>query len=132
MKMKFVRNGRTKRRELLVATQRGEELDRKRATWLAEASESLLLEFAYDGQRGGPSALLHYDVEGLWSLKTFLSKRALVSQELLGLLEALLAVVDLCAARKMPTELHSTPKARRFLLSSAVSFMKSFLSKEII
>ena len=103
--MKFVRNGRTKRRELLVATQRGEELDRKRATWLAEASESLLLEFAYDGQRGGPSALLHYDVEGLWSLKTFLSKRALVSQELLGLLEALLAVVDLCAARKMPTEL---------------------------
>lgn len=103
--MKFVRNGRTKRRELLVATQRGEELDRKRATWLADAGEPLLLEFAFDSQRGGSSALLHYDVEGLWSLKTFLSKRALVPQELLGLLEALLATVDMCAAQRMPTEL---------------------------
>lgn len=104
MKMKFVRNGRTKRRELLVATQRGEALDRKRATWLAEAGEPLLLGFACEAQRGGSGGLLHYDVEGLWSLQTFLAKRRLVKQELLGLLDALLALVDLCAERRIPTE----------------------------
>ena len=105
MRMKFVRNGRTKRRELLVATQHGEAIDRKRATWLADAGEQLLLGFSFEASPAGTGGMMHFDVEGLWSLKTFLSKRILVQQELMGLLEALLALIDLCAARRIPTEL---------------------------
>ena len=103
MKSKFVRNGRTKRRELLVASQRGEMLDKKRAKWLAEEGDPLLLAFSYESR--GSSALLHYDVEGLWSLRTFLAKRTMSQQELLGLLEAVQQLVDLCAQRRLPTEL---------------------------
>ena len=105
MRMKFVRNGRTKRRELLIATQHGEAIDRKRATWLVDAGEQLLLGFSFEASSAGIGGMMHFDVEGLWSLKTFLAKRMLVQQELMGLLEALLALIDLCAARRIPTEL---------------------------
>lgn len=104
MKMKFVRNGRTGRRELLVASQRGETLDKKRATRLAEDNSTLLLGFAFEEQRGGAGALLHYDVEGLWSLRTYLSKRPMGQDELLGLMRALMGALDLCAERRMPVE----------------------------
>ena len=103
MRMKFVRNGRTKRRELMVATQRGEELDRKRATWLAEEGDALLLGFTFEAQHG--MALLHYDVEGLWSLRTYLSKRSMSYEELLGPLEVLQQLLDLCAEHRIPTEM---------------------------
>ena len=45
--MKFVRNSRTGRRELLVASQRGEVLDKKRATSLVQDKSPLLLDFAF-------------------------------------------------------------------------------------
>lgn len=102
--MKFVRNGRTHRRELLVAAQRGETLDTKRANKLVEDPSTLLLGFSYESQRGGASVMLHYDVEGLWSLRTYLAKRAMSRDELLGLLEAVRRVLDLCAEERLEAE----------------------------
>lgn len=102
--MKFVRNGRTNRRELLVGSQRGETLDVKRAEILADDPSALLLRFAYEQQRGGVTAMLHYDVEGLWSLRTYLSKRAMGVEELMGLMEAVLGVLDICAERRLKAE----------------------------
>lgn len=104
MKTKFVRNGKTQRREMLVATQRGETLDTKRADKLADGPSALLLAFAYERQRGGTGALLHYDVEGLWSLRTYLSKRPMSQDELMGLLEAVTDILDLCAELRLGAE----------------------------
>ena len=103
MKMKFVRNGRTGRRELLVAAQRGESLHVKRADKLAQDPSALLLEFSYETPRGG-LAVLHYDVEGLWSLRTYLAKRAMSVEELMGLMQAMQGVLDLCAQVRLPAE----------------------------
>ena len=101
--MKFVRNGKTNRRELLVAPQRGETLDIKRADMLANESSVLLLGFVCEKQRGG-GVLMHYDVEGLWSLRTYLSKRPMGTEELMGLLEAVEGVLDLCAEQHLGAE----------------------------
>ena len=102
MRMKFVRNGRTNHRELVIAPQRGEELDVKRAKVLGGCSSELLVPFAYQAGRTG--TLLHYDVEGLWSLQTFLSKRPLGVSELMGLLRAADEVLRLCAELRLRPE----------------------------
>lgn len=102
MKTKFVRNARTNRRELIVVVQRSERLEEKRAKVLAADSSTLLLPFSYEISRSG--TLLHYDVEGLWSLKTFLAKRKLGVEELMGLLQATQGVLDLCGEKRLKTE----------------------------
>ena len=104
MKTKFVRNGRTHRREMLLAAQRGETLSVKQADKLAGGPSALLLDFSHETQRGTGAPILHYDVEGLWSLRTYLSKRAMSVDELVGLMQATLDVLDLCAERRMHAE----------------------------
>lgn len=102
--MKFIRNGRTNRRELIVASQRGETLSTKQAEKLADTASTLLLGFSFEKPRGNGLTTLHYDVEGLWSLRTYLAKRSLGLEELLGLLEATQGVLDLCAAERLYAE----------------------------
>lgn len=102
MKTKFVRNTKTDRRELVMAVQRGERLDEKRAKVLAADPSTLLLPFEYEISRVG--VFLRYDVEGLWSLKTFLAKRQLGVDELLGLFQATLGVLDICAEQRLKSE----------------------------
>ena len=104
VKMKFIRNNKTNRRTLVVAAQRGETLSAKQAERLAESASSLLLDFSYEKQRASGLALLNYDVEGLWSLRTYLAKRSLNLEELMGLLEATQGVLDYCAAEHLPQE----------------------------
>lgn len=104
MRMKFIRNGHTQRRELVVASQRSETLDKKSAEKLADDPSALLLGFTYEKQRGSGNVVLHYDVEGLWSLRTYLSKRALSVDELMGLLEATERVLDICAEVRLKSE----------------------------
>ena len=104
MKMKFIRNNKTNRRMLVVAAQRGETLSTKQAERLADNTSTLLLDFSYEKQRGSGLALLNYDVEGLWSLRTYLAKRSLNPEELMGLLEATQGVLDLCSAEHLPAE----------------------------
>ena len=104
MKMKFVRNGHTQRRELVVASQRGETLNVKSADKLADDSGALLLQFSYERQKGSSNVILHYDVEGLWCLRTYLSKRALSVEELMGLLEATERVLDICSEMRLKPE----------------------------
>lgn len=102
--MKFIRNGRTNRRELIVASQRGETLSTKQAEKLADNASALLLGFSFEKPRGNGLTTLHYDVEGLWSLRTYLAKRSLGLEELLGLLEATQGVLDLCAGERLYAE----------------------------
>lgn len=102
--MKFIRNGRTNRRELIVASQRGETLSTKQAEKLADNASTLLLGFTFEKPRGNGLTTLHYDVEGLWSLRTYLAKRSLGLEELLGLLEATQGVLDLCAGERLYAE----------------------------
>lgn len=102
--MKFIRNGRTNRRELIVASQRGETLSTKQAEKLADNASTLLLGFTFEKPRGNGLTTLHYDVEGLWSLRTYLAKRSLGLEELLGLLEATQGVLDLCATERLSAE----------------------------
>lgn len=102
--MKFIRNGRTNRRELIVASQRGETLSTKQAEKLADNASTLLLGFTFEKPRGNGLTTLHYDVEGLWSLRTYLAKRSLGLEELLGLLEATQEVLDLCAGERLYAE----------------------------
>ena len=102
MKMKFVRNSKTDRRELVIAVQRGETLDEKRAKVLAKDPSILLLNFEYENARMG--TMLRYDVEGLWSLRTFLAKRTMGIEELMGLLRATEGVLDLCTEQRLRPE----------------------------
>ena len=102
MKTKFIRSGKSNRRELVVAVQRGEALDEKRAKTLAGCTSSLLLPFSYETQRVG--TILHYDVEGLWSLRTFLAKRSMGTDELLGLMHAVQHLFDLCGELRLRAE----------------------------
>lgn len=104
MRTKFVRNSRTGHREMIVAAQRGETLHVKHSEKLAEGISSLLLDYTPEAQRGTGLSLLHYDVEGLWSLRTYLAKRALRTDELMGLMGAVLDVIDLCAQTRLPAE----------------------------
>ena len=102
--MKFIRDSKTDRRQLVVAAQRGEDISTKLAERLAKNPSMMLLQFSYEKQRGSGLPLLHYDVEGLWSLRTYLAKRSLCVEELMGLLEATQSVLDLCASEHLRAE----------------------------
>ena len=104
MKMKFVRDLKTDRRELLVASQRGETLSTKQAEKLAVTASVLLINFSFEKPRANGLTTLHYDVEGLWSLRTYLAKRSLGVEELMGLLEAMQGVLDLCTSEHLHPE----------------------------
>lgn len=104
MKMKFVRDLKTDRRELLVASQRGETLSTKQAEKLTADPSTLLLNFSFEKPRANGLTTLHYDVEGLWSLRTYLAKRSLGVEELMGLLEAMQGVLDLCTSEHLHPE----------------------------
>lgn len=102
MKMKFARNAKSDRRELVVAVQRGEALDEKRAKVLAQDTSALLLPFSFENTRMG--TMLRYDVEGLWSLRTFLAKRPMGVEELMGLLRAVDGVLEICTEKRLRQE----------------------------
>lgn len=104
MRRKFVRNRHTLRRELVVSSQQGEALNTHRAKWLADCASPVLLRFDYDLARDGIGATLHYDVNGLVSLKSYLKKQVLDDACLVNLMVSVQEVLDTCA-RKVPTEL---------------------------
>lgn len=103
MKKRFAFKRYFEGRELLITAQRGEDLDTRRAKWLAEAHDVHLLRFGYDEARG--VAVLHYDVGGLVSLKTFLKRSILDDATFVRLMVSVQAVLDLCSAYHIPTEL---------------------------
>ena len=105
MKKRFSLNAQTRSRELLVIAQRGEILDTRRAKWLAENYSPNLLRFSYEITRGGNGAILHYDVKGLLSLKSYVRKHVLDDVMLTQLLASVLSVLDSCSGNRIPTEL---------------------------
>ncbi len=104
MKYRFARNYRTHHRELQILSQRGETLNTRSASWLTGQGASLLLGITYDMQRDGVSTLLHYDIDGLWSLKTYLAKTVLSKNDLSRLLLSVREVLQVCADQRQAVE----------------------------
>lgn len=105
MKKHFVLNRRTMSREFVVLPQRGERLNTQRAKWLGETQQNVLLRFECEMGRNGEKAVLHYDVHGLVSLKSYLKREVLDDVGFVRLLVSVQEVMDTCAANKIPTEL---------------------------
>lgn len=105
MKKRFAHSRRIHGRELLVIPQHGELLDTRWAKWLVDNQFDTLLHFAYELIRGDTTAVLHYDVKGLVSLKSYVRKQTLDEVGYVRLLTSVQDVLDTCASGRIPTEL---------------------------
>lgn len=105
MKKKFTRNRRTWKRELVITSRQDETLDTRRAKLLTDHRFDVLLRFWCEMSRDGAGATLHYNVQGLVSLKSFVRRQILDEVGFVRILASVQDVLDTCAANRIPTEM---------------------------
>lgn len=103
MRKRIRRQGKTRRRELVITASRGERLDSRQLAWLLGEPHRTLLGIDAFGGRCGRNMTFSYDVEGLARVGPYLRRRRL-DEERLGrmLVDVALAQIS-CAMGPSPS-----------------------------
>lgn len=98
MKKKYVRNRKTKRRELVISLKRNESVSSRKLRWLDACGRVILLHCKRDSAR----RKLRYDVDGLTSLGGFVTRNELTVDALANMLVGISEVLALCTSVGIP------------------------------
>lgn len=96
MKMRIRRNQVTKKRELAVISQKNEELNHRKASWIEDNKEALFLSALIDTAAGQNKNIMQYDIDGLMSLKSYVKKNTLSKSSFVNMLTDMACVYGLC------------------------------------
>lgn len=98
MKIRFARNKETRHRELVVRSQKNEELNPRQAKWVCDGSSEVFLTTSYDLSSETGRCVVTYDVQGLVSLRSYLKKCALSGAEFVSMLADLARAYGSCTS----------------------------------